>query len=182
MQRHTGIGSFYYLLLVAVCCLHPGTVYAQDSAPALELKDHNGSVVKLSDYAGQAVVLNFWATWCGPCVKEMPIFVDAAKKYAEQGLVVLAASLDAPETQQNIAPFVEKQKMTFPVLVGATVDHMTAFGMGESLPGTIFIDQQGRVVGRILGEARKKEVTERVEWMLGLRKGKKPPKALVKHL
>jgi thiol-disulfide isomerase/thioredoxin len=165
-----------YIALAAPACV------AQETAPALELKDYRGMVRKLGDYAGKIVVLNFWATWCGPCVKEMPIFVELSNKYGEQGVVVLAASLDAAETQPNIPAFVEKQKMPFPVLTGTTVDHMKEFGMGESLPGTIIIDQQGRVVSRILGEARKKEVVERVEWLLGLRKGKKPPKALVKHL
>jgi thiol-disulfide isomerase/thioredoxin len=155
---------------------------AQEVAPALQLKDHTGKEQKLSDFAGKIVVLNFWATWCGPCAKEMPMFVELSNKYAAQGVVMVAASLDAPETQPAIAPFVEKQKIAFPVLVGTTVDHMKEFGIGESLPGTVFIDQQGNVVSRILGEARKKEVVERVEWLLGLRKGKKPPKPLVKHL
>jgi len=170
------------LLALAMLTCMASVSLAQEAAPALELKDASGRAVQLADYSGKVVILNFWATWCGPCVKEMPIFVELAKKYGQQGVVVLAASLDAPETQQNIAPFIEKQKVEFPVLVGTTVEHMTAFGMGESLPGTVFIDQQGMVFSRILGEARKKEVVERVEHLLGLRKGKKPPKAMVKHL
>jgi thiol-disulfide isomerase/thioredoxin len=170
-------------LIFALALMALPSARAQETGlPALELRDQTGKVVRLADYAGKPVLLNFWATWCGPCVKEMPIFVEASKKYGNQGLVVLAASLDAPETQSNIPAFVEKQKVTFPVLTGTTVDHMKAFGIGESLPGTIFIDQQGKVLSRILGEARKKEVMERVEWMLGLRKGSKPPKTLIKHL
>lgn len=172
----------FVVLLAGTAGMSWPRAHGQEPAPALELKDSRGRLVRLSDYAGKAVVLNFWATWCGPCVKEMPIFAEVAKKYGPQGVVVLAASLDSAETQPNIEPFIEKQKMEYPVLIDTTVEHMTAFGMGESLPGTIFIDQQGRVMGRILGEARRREVTERVEWMLGLRKGNKPPKAMVKHL
>lgn len=166
------------LLIVALA----SAVRAQEAAPPLELSDQSGKEQKLSDYSGKIVVLNFWATWCGPCVKEMPIFVELTKKYEAQGVVVLAASLDAPETQPNIPAFAKKLKMSFPILTGTTLDHMTQFAMGESLPGTIIIDQQGRVFSRILGEARKKEVFERVEWLLGLRVGKKAPEPLVSHL
>ena len=178
LRIRLGAAVRFLLVATALNC----AALAQEAAPPLELPDQSGKAQKLSDYSGKIVVLNFWATWCGPCVKEMPIFVELTKKFEAQGVVVLAASLDATETQANIPEFSRKLKMSFPILTGTTVDHMTLFGIGETLPGTVIIDQQGNAFGRILGEARKKEVFERIEWLLGLRKGKKAPSPLVSHL
>ncbi|HWP84173.1 MAG TPA: TlpA disulfide reductase family protein [Terriglobia bacterium] len=154
---------------------------ARPPASVLELADHTGQWQRLADYRGKVVVLNFWATWCGPCAKEMPIFVEAQKRYGPRGVVILAASLDAEETKAQIPEFMQKYKMNFPVLVGATVDHLHLLAMGDGLPGTVFLDAEGRVFARIFGEAKKKDVFERIEWLLGERKGKnpKPPKPIL---
>lgn len=154
---------------------------AQQARPVLELPDHNGAIQRLEDHRGKVVVLNFWATWCGPCAREMPIFVEAQQRYGPRGVVVLAASLDDPATQSNIPAFLEKYRMNFPVLLGATADHLHQFEMGDGLPGTVFLDTEGRIFARIFGEAKKKDIFERIEWLLGDRKGKnpKPPKPLL---
>jgi hypothetical protein len=111
----------------------------------------------------------------------MPIFVDAQKRYGSNGVVVLAASLDEEETKANIPEFMRKYKMNFPVLVGGTADHLKLFGMGEALPGTVFLNRQGQIVARILGEAKKGQVFDRIEWFLGLG-GRKPPPALLDNV
>lgn len=162
----------------AVCWQSAG---AQEAAPALELPDHTGQARRLEDYRGHIVVLNFWATWCGPCAFEMPIFVDAQKRFGSNGVVVLAVSLDEEETKANIPKFMQKYKMNFPVLVGATADHMKLFGMGEALPGTVFLNRQGQIVARILGEGKKGQVFDRIEWFLGLG-GRKPPPSLLDNV
>jgi peroxiredoxin len=153
---------------------------AQNAEPALELPDHTGQLQRLADYRGKVVVLNFWATWCGPCAAEMSIFVETHRRYSARGVVVLAASLDAEETKAKIPAFIEKHKMEFPVLVGATTDHLQQFGMGEGLPGTVFLDPEGRIFARILGSAKKRDVFARVDWLLGDRRPKdKEPKPLL---
>jgi thiol-disulfide isomerase/thioredoxin len=172
-------GMACFSLLFSVVLLQP--VWAQDAAPAFELPDHTGQVQRLEDYRGKVVVLNFWATWCGPCAAEMPIFVDVQKRFGARGVVVLAASLDDDTTKANIPEFMRKRKMNFPALVGATVDHLQLFGMGEALPGTVFLDREGRIFSRILGEAKMGDVFERVEWLLGERK-RKEPKPLLDHI
>src|SRR5690242_711151 len=86
----------------------------------LALKDAEGHRVRLSDYRGKAVVLNFWATWCGPCNAEMPALVEAEKIYGPRGVVFIAASLDDAKTKAKIPDFVSKYHVTFPVWVGAT--------------------------------------------------------------
>ena len=151
-----------------------GAGFAQEPAPALELPDQTGQLQRLADYRGKIVVLNFWATWCGPCAAEMPRFVETHRRYADRGVVVLAASLDSAETKGNIPEFIRKRQINFPVLVDATVDHLAQFGLGEGLPSTVFLDPEGRIFARILGEAKKGDIFQRVEWLLGNRKGKEP--------
>jgi len=175
----SGLAFSLWAVLAGVVFLP--SVRAQEAAPALELPDHTGQLRRLEDYRGQIVVLNFWATWCGPCAFEMPIFVDAQKRFGSNGVVVLAASLDEEETKANIPEFMRKYKINFPVLVGATADHLKLFGMGEALPGTVFLNRQGQIVARILGEAKKGQVFDRVEWFLGLG-GRKPPPALLDNV
>ena len=178
---HFRLGSGASFLVVLTLLVFPQTSRAQVPLPDLELPDNAGQVRKLDDYRGHVVVLNFWATWCGPCAAEMPRFVETQSLYGSRGVTVLAVSLDAAETQANIPAFVTKYKMNFPVLVGATVDHLHLFEMGDGLPGTVFLDPEGRVFARIHGEAKKKDIFARVDWLLGARKGKnpKPPKPLL---
>jgi len=177
-SRLYGVLLFPILFLLLALPVRSG---AQEGPRALELSDHAGQVRRLEEFRGQVVVLNFWATWCGPCAKEMPIFVETHKRYAERGVVMLAASLDDDQTKANIPAFMQKYKLTFPVLVDATVEHLHLFEMGDGLPSTVFLDTEGRVFARIFGEVKKKDVFERVEWLLGDRKGRnpKPPKPVL---
>lgn len=147
---------------------------AQERAPTFELTDLSGRLQRLEDYRGKVVVLNFWATWCVPCTTEMPIFVEVAKDYGPQGVVVLAASFDDEKTKANIPEFMRKTGMNFPVLLDTTMDHLQLFGMALSLPGTVFVDREGHIFSRILGEAKRRDVRDRVEWLLGRRRGKEP--------
>ena len=169
------------LLALALVTATVPRASAQDGVPVFELADNAGRLQRLEDYRGKVVVLNFWATWCGPCAKEMPIFVETQNRYGPRGVVVLAASLDDDQTKANIPAFVEKYRMNFPALVGGTANHLHVFEMGDGLPSTVFLDSEGRVFARIFGEVKKKDVFERVEWLLGDRKGKnpKPPKPVL---
>jgi peroxiredoxin len=135
---------------------------ACQSRPQLSLKDMEGKVHSLSDYRGKIVVLNFWATWCVPCRDEMPIFVEAQKKFGQRNLVILAASLDDARTQQYVRKFVKTYKMDFPVLLDASAELMAQFGLGETVPSTIFLDTQGNIVDKIQGQARRKDLLSRL--------------------
>jgi len=141
-----------------------GTAFAQ--APELVLKDTQGAVHTLSDYRGKVVLLNFWATWCTPCKREMPIFVEADKRYRDQGLIVLAASLDDATTRMHVPRFAHAHHMTFPVLVDATVEMMKHFGLGDTVPSTVLLDEQGNIVDRIVGQAHKKALTSQIDELL----------------
>ena len=119
-----------------------------EQAPAMTLSDIDGREVSLSDYEGQVVLLNFWATWCGPCKIEMPWFVEFQRQYKDQGFTVLAVSLD--EEFDGVKPFAEEYKLNFPVLLGND-DVAEDFGGIVALPTTLMIDKQGRIVNRHTG-------------------------------
>jgi len=142
--------------------------------PKLRLKDTQGTMHSIADYRGKIVVLNFWATWCIPCKEEMPIFSDVDKRYRDKDVVVLAASLDEEKTKKYINQFARSYKMTFPILIDATPADMKLVGLGEMVPSTLFLDRDGTVAGKILGQAPRKEVFRRVEWLLGDRQGEPP--------
>jgi thiol-disulfide isomerase/thioredoxin len=147
----------------------------------LTLKDLKGRKVRLRDYRGKVVVLNFWATWCVPCRDEMPMLVELEKEYAARGVVFIAASLDDPQTRAKIPDFLNTFNIRFPVWVGASAWDLDDLKMGQALPATAFLDTEGRVVARVFGQISKDEVIERLDWLLGGRTGP-APKPVVEHL
>lgn len=117
-------------------------------APDFLLEELSGGEVRLSDYRGQAVVLNFWATWCKPCRTEMPQFVAAYEKYRSQGLVIIG--LNMQEGKALIGPFAEDFGMEFPIAIdrdGEVGDRYRLLG----LPTTFFIDREGVIRSMFTG-------------------------------
>src|SRR5258707_15769806 len=88
----------------------------------LMLRDLNGKRVHLQDYRGQIVVLNFWATWCGPCTREMPLLMATEREYGSRGVAFIGASLDDWKTRKNVPKFVNEYQLSFPVWGGPTGD------------------------------------------------------------
>lgn len=123
------------------------------------VKDMNGGDVKLADYKGKVVMLNFWATWCGPCKVEIPMFTELQTKYKDQGLAFLGISVDdAPE---QLRPFAQEYRMNYPVLIGDGRDDVqNAFGPMFGIPVTLLIARDGTICTRYLGP-RPKERFER---------------------
>jgi len=166
--------------LVAMSVIFGG--WGSGEKPAsLTLKDMQGAKAKLSDLRGKVVVLNFWATWCGPCNVEMPMLVQAAKSYSGKQVAFVGASVDAAETQNKIAGYVQKLGIEYPIWTGATDDDMKKLQMGNVVPATVFLDADGIVRARILGQMRLGEIEERVDWLLRNQEGNAPP-AVVRHL
>ena len=142
---------------------------------SLSLPDTHGNTQDVSKYKGKIVVLNFWATWCVPCQHEMPLLAEMQRKYEDKGVSVLGASVDDEKSQPLIQPFAEKNRIFFPLLVGATTDQMQQLQLGEVIPATAFFDADGNLIGRVLGELNKSDLQNRLEWMLGKHHGKAPP-------
>jgi thiol-disulfide isomerase/thioredoxin len=122
---------------------------AAGAVPDFTLPDLSGTAVRLSDYRGKVVLLDFWATWCGPCRMEIPHFLELTSKYGERGFVVVGVAMD--ETGAEVVrPFVEKYRITYPIVLG---DAYTAnrFGGVSALPTTLLLDREGRQVRKYVG-------------------------------
>jgi thiol-disulfide isomerase/thioredoxin len=147
----------------------------------LVLKDASGERVRLSDYRGKVVVLNFWATWCGPCRDEIPMLVEMEKEYSSRGVVFIGASLDDERTSRQIPDYLARYGVKYPVWYGAGRGDLDRLGFDQAVPATAFLDQEGRVGARVLGEIRRREIKDRLDWLLGDWTGP-APQALVNHL
>ena len=162
--------------IVSAAFLISGWSAAAQTVPvALSWSDTEGQTRSVGEYHGKIVVVNFWATWCVPCQHEMPMLADMQKHYAEKGVVFLGASVDDQKTQAKVEPFAKKDRIPFPLLVGATTDEMQQLGLGETIPATAFFDQDGKLVARVLGELSKSDLQHRLDWMLGKHHGGPPP-------
>ncbi len=137
-------------------------------APDFTLQDANGNSVKLSDYRGKVVLLNFWATWCGPCTVEIPWFVEFEQQYKSKGLEVIGVSMDE-EGWPAIKPFVAEHKMNYRVLLG-TDSVSDLYGGIDSLPTTFIIDRNGKFAfSPHIGLAGKDEYLNEIQTLLGIK-------------
>jgi len=130
-------------------------------APDFELTSLEGKQVKLSDFRGQAVLLNFWATWCAPCKIEMPWFVELQQQYGPKGLAVVGVAMD-DASKDDIAKFAKDMGVNYPILLGKeAVGEM--YGGVQFLPTTFYIDRKGRVVERVFGLTAKSDIEDNVK-------------------
>jgi len=124
-------------------------------APEFSLKDADGKMVHLSDYKGKVVLLDFWATWCGPCKIEIPWFMEFEKQFKDQGFAVVGVSMDE-DGWTAIKPYVQNMKMNYRVLLGDDAVS-AAYGGLESLPTTVLISREGRIASTHIGVSMGKE-------------------------
>jgi len=145
----------------------------RSSAPALTLPDERGKQVRLSDYRGKVVLLDFWATDCGGCRIEIPGYVQLQAAYKDRGLAVVGVSMDisyedlknAKEAWNRVAPFARQQKINYPILMA---DNHTGDVYGfNALPATYLIDRTGRIATSYIGViADKNNVEKNIQLLL----------------
>jgi thiol-disulfide isomerase/thioredoxin len=147
----------------------------------LSLWDLDGNKVHLSDYQGRIVVLNFWATWCGPCKEELPRLAQMAQEYSDRNLTFVLTSIDEQKKLPAVRAYVSEQKISLPIWVGASVDMLEELSGINVVPSTLIIDEKGEIVRAINGEAREQDVKEAVDWLLNGRKGPAPSDRLKRY-
>ena len=130
-------------------------------APDFTLESLDGQTIHLSDYRGKAVLLNFWATWCGPCKIEMPWFVEMQNQYGAQGFQIVGVAMD-DSSKDDIAKFAKEMGVNYPVLIGkeAVGDE---YGGVPALPESFFISRDGKIVDKIMGLRGRAEIEDSIK-------------------
>lgn len=144
-------------------------------APNPSFKTLDGQKETLSMLRGQTVVVNFWATWCGPCQEELPRLSQIAASYAGKPVKFVFISIDDPKDRAKIPSVLKRLHVSLESWVGADTDTLGGFGLGDIVPGTVVLDDQGQIVARVMGEAKEDDVRKAVDWLLGGEKGPPPP-------
>lgn len=154
-------------------------------APDLKLENLQGQARRLSALRGHIVVVNFWATWCGPCQEELPRLAKLAQQWPGKNVRFVAVSIDDRKDRAKIGPMLERLHVAvgndFEVWVGSNTGALADFGLGEIVPGTVVIDPEGKIVTRIMGEARDGDVRTPVDWLLNGRGGNPPPELVKRY-
>ena len=129
------------------------------------LKDVNGKPVKLADFAGKIVVLNFWATWCVPCRAEIPALVSLQTKYGKQGLQVVGIAIDDP--LEKMKPLVGKYKMNYPAMTALGNDAiLDTYGPMVLVPQTVVIERGGKMCTKHIGPVTKDALEQEIKGLL----------------
>ena len=136
----------------------------EGKAPQFKLADVNGRTVRLSNYQGKVVLINFWATWCPPCRAEMPELVRLQRVHAKEGLQIIGITYP-PEQRDRVRRFARSLKVNYPIILG-TRELKARFSSDETLPLTVVIDRDGKVSEIISGILLREEFDEKIKPLL----------------
>jgi cytochrome c biogenesis protein CcmG/thiol:disulfide interchange protein DsbE len=161
-MRAFRLSGIIVVLLVAFGCAIGGT--PSGKAPGFSLKTSDGKVVDLKKLEGKVVVVNFWATWCGPCRREIPGFLEVYEQYKSKGLEIVGISLDH-KGWAVVNPYVERVKITYPVVIGdgALAD---AYGGISAIPTTFIVDKKGNIADTHVGYLTKEELENKIKGLM----------------
>jgi len=143
---------FLFILFLFVCAKaeKPASLDRNNpDAPDFTLKDLKGNDISLSAYKGKVIFLNFWATWCPPCRREIPGFVEAYSEYKDKGMVIIGISLDR-KSSGSILEFAQEYRINYPVVMG-TAKIVRDYQPGDFIPATIIIDKNGKIRDKHVG-------------------------------
>jgi len=133
-----------------------------DKAPEFSVISLAGDTLSLSKYEGKIVILDFWATWCNPCRKEIPHFIEIQKELGDKGVQILGLAFD---TKKRVKKFVSKHKINYPVAI-ATKKISKLYGGISAIPTTFIIDKEGKIFKKFVGYRRKEVFLEAIESLL----------------
>jgi len=149
-----GIVIFFCVMIISACSTADDVKVLAGPAPDFMLEDISGKSLSLSDVRGKVVIVDFWATWCGPCVMSIPELVDLQEKYKDKGLVVVGISVDDDKVSKGeLLAFKEKMRIIYPILRANNKVFEDYFGRtkGFSIPTLFVIDREGKVRDRFVG-------------------------------
>jgi peroxiredoxin len=154
------------MVLILALLLMPSLALSQKGtkAPNFSLKTADGKTVELQKLKGKVVVVNFWATWCGPCKAEIPGFLEVYKEYKPKGLEIVGISLDQ-DGWKPVKPFIERYKITYPIVVGDG-ELADAYGGIQAIPTTFLVDKKGNLVNRHVGYMNKETFEDLIKSLL----------------
>ena len=141
-------------------------VVALATAPDISMQDASGKTVKLSDFKGTPVVLNFWYSGCPHCKKEMPAFASAHKQFGNQVKFVMLDDVKAERNSDDGKKYIQSAGYTFPVFFDTEGNAMNMYGL-RAYPATIFIDANGKIVNKHIGEISEADLTKNINTLLG---------------
>ncbi len=146
-------------------------------APSFSLKDADGKPVTLADYKGKVVLVNFWATWCGPCEVEIPWFIEFQQKYKNQDFAVLGISMD-DDGWKSVKPYVAAHKINYQIVIGDEKTS-TLYGSVDSLPTSFIVDRSGRIAAQHVGLVDKSDYQNEIQKLLDDKRAGLPQPASV---
>jgi len=147
----------------------PGVLGYGTPAPDFTLETLDGKNVSLSSLRGKAVVVNFWATWCGPCKIETPWLVELQNQYGAQGLQIVGVAMD-DSGKDEIARFAKDMGMNYPVVLGKEAVGQ-AYGGVDALPESFFVGRDGKIVDKIMGLEGRSEIEDAIKKALNTQAG-----------
>ena len=156
------IGILVLVTLVSPACIPARPVKFPKTAHDFALNDSEGVPIRLSDYKGRVVLLNFWATWCKGCVLEIPWFIEFQERYKENGLTVIGVSID--DSWKPMKAFVEEKKVNYPI----AIDNEGVRKLYElnAMPMTLLIDRSGEIAASYIGVVDKGACESKLQTLL----------------
>ena len=154
------------VIIIVLLAALPSLSFGQtgQKSPSLALKDLQGRTLRLNDYKGKVVLINFWATWCPPCRAEMPDLIKMQREYRGRGLQVIGVTYP-PQTAGEVRRFIRKLRVNYPVALGSK-ETKALFGQGETLPVTVIIDREGNFRELIEGILLPQEFEQKIKPLL----------------
>ncbi len=152
--------------IIARGLLSPTDQASAKSLPDFTLPDISGQPHAISEWQGKLRVINFWATWCGPCLKEIPEFIELQNHYTDKGLQFIGIAVDTPEA---VATYLSSININYPILVGDMPAISIAHQLGDNMdavPFTVIVNQQGQIIHQHAGEFSKEQILEVIKPLL----------------
>ncbi len=152
--------------IIARGFLSPTEQVKPTTLPEFNLPDVSGNQHNISEWQGKIRVINFWATWCPPCLKEMPEFIALQEQYAAKGLQFIGIAID---DQEPVEKYLASTKINYPILIGDVTGITLAHQLGniiDAVPFTIVVNQQGQIIHRQPGEFSREQIMEVIKPLL----------------